>query len=105
MIVSGGLLASRLDCYLTRLGGAALIAGAFVMSAVPALAQEHILAVDNGEVRCQASKSDLTRIALKDDQFVAVSRVQTGIEAEDFAHRAGIPVRTQPERVARIEGG
>ena len=85
MIVSGGLLASRLDCYLTRLGGAALIAGAFVMSAVPALAQEHILAVDNGEVRCQASKSDLTRIALKDDQFVAVSRVQTGIEAEDFA--------------------
>ena len=85
MIVSGGLLASRLDCYLTRLSGAALIAGAFVISAAPALAQEHILAVDNGEVRCQASKSDLTRIALKDDQFVAVSRVQSGIEAEDFS--------------------
>ena len=85
MVVSGSFLASRLDCHLTRACGASLIAAAIVLSATPAFAQQHILAVDNGEVKCQASKSDLTRIALKDDEFVAISRVQSGVEAEDFS--------------------
>lgn len=85
MILSGSVLASRIDCSMTRVCGVGLIGAAVLASASPAFAQQHILAVDNGEVRCEASKSDLTRIALKDDQFVSVSRVQTGIESEDFA--------------------
>lgn len=85
MFASGGVLASRVDCQLARLSGLSLIGAALIVSAAPVSAQEHILAVDNGEVACQASKSDLTRIALKDDQFVSVSRVQTGIASEDFA--------------------
>lgn len=84
MFASGSVLASRL-CHVSRLTGAALIAGGIVFSASPALADETILAVDNGEVRCQASKTDLTRIALKDDQFVAVSRVESGVAGEDFS--------------------
>ena len=85
MLASGAILASRVNCQTTRIGGVGLMAAALLMSPVPVLAQQHILAVDNGEVRCEASKSDLTRIALKDDQFVSVSRVQSGIESEDFA--------------------
>ena len=84
MFASGSVLASRL-CHLSRLTGAALIASGLVLTASPALADETILVADNGEVRCQASKSDLTRISLKDDQFVSVSRVQSGIESEDFS--------------------
>ncbi|MEL6487019.1 MAG: type-F conjugative transfer system secretin TraK [Pseudomonadota bacterium] len=85
MIASGALLASRIDCEALRLSGGAMIVGSLVIAASPAAAQEHILAVDNGEVRCKASKSDLTRIALKDDQFIAVSRVQSGVPGEDFS--------------------
>ncbi|MEM6409959.1 MAG: type-F conjugative transfer system secretin TraK [Pseudomonadota bacterium] len=85
LIGSGCVLASRVSCQVSRVSGAGLIAGALALSAPPAFAQEHILAVDNGEVHCQASKSDLTRIALKDDQFIAVSRVQTGVASEDFS--------------------
>jgi conjugal transfer pilus assembly protein TraK len=84
MFASGSVLASRL-CHLSRLTGAALIAGGLALTASPALADETILVADNGEVRCQASKSDLTRISLKDDQFVSVSRVQSGVESEDFS--------------------
>lgn len=84
-VASVALLPSRIDYQLARLSGAAMIAGALGLAASPAFAREHILTVDNGEVRCQASKSDLTRIALKDDQFIAVSRVQSGVPSEDFS--------------------
>ena len=85
LIATGSILASRIDCHLLRLCGVVLVGGALALTAVPALADEHILAADNGEVRCQASKSDLTRISLKDDQFVSVSRVQAGVPQEDFS--------------------
>ena len=85
VIATGGVLASRGDCHLMRTAGACMIAAGFASFATPALADEHLLAVDNGEVRCEASQSDLTRIALKDDQFVSVSRVQNGIASEDFS--------------------
>jgi conjugal transfer pilus assembly protein TraK len=85
LIATGSVLASRLDCQLLRLCGVVMVGGALALTAVPALADEHILAADNGEVRCKASKSDLTRISLKDDQFVSVSRVQTGVPQEDFS--------------------
>lgn len=78
-------LLSRLDCRTSRIVGSALFAAGLGLAATPALADENILALDNGEVRCKASKADLTRIALKDDRFVSVSRVQTGIEGQDFS--------------------
>lgn len=77
--------ASALASALFRLGRPALMGAALVVPVFPALADETILAADNGEVICQASKADLTRISLKDDQFVAVSRVQTGNPVEDFS--------------------
>ena len=58
---------------------------AAALLAIPALADETIVASDNGSVECQASAKDLTRISLKDDKFAAVSKVTTGIETEDFA--------------------
>ena len=58
---------------------------AISLAAAPAVADETIVASDNGSVECQASAKDLTRISLKDDQFAAVSKVTTGIETEDFA--------------------
>lgn len=63
----------------------AIVSAAVVLTSSPAQADENILAVDNGEVRCRASKADLTRVALKDDRFVSVSRVQTGLEGQDFS--------------------
>lgn len=84
-IASASVFASPIDCQFSRVSGAAIIASALAFAATPSSAQEHILAVDNGEVRCEASQSDLTRIALKDDQFVSVSRVQSGVPSEDFS--------------------
>lgn len=63
----------------------AVIAAVAGIASSPVFADENILAIDNGEVRCRASSADLTRIALKDDRFVSVSRVQTGIEGQDFS--------------------
>ena len=84
-LASGAPLLFRIDSHLLRGLGAALFTVGFVMAATPAFADENILAVDNGEVRCRASKADLTRISLKDDRFVSVSRVQTGVEGQDFS--------------------
>lgn len=82
---AGRALTAPTDGHFARLCCVAFVGGAYALTAVPGQADEHILAADNGEVRCQASKSDLTRIALTDDQFAAVSRVQTGSAQEDFA--------------------
>ena len=64
--------------------GAGAIAAIAVLPTV-AKADQNVLAVDNGSVECTASRSDLTRIALKDDRFVAVSKVGTNDESQDFA--------------------
>lgn len=82
---TAGVLATRMDCHAARLCGGVLAGIALALTAAPALADQHILVADNGEVHCRASKSDLTRISLKDDQFVAVSRIQTGIAQDDFS--------------------
>lgn len=90
-LMAGGLaFLSRLDCTGSRAVGTGLVGAAMVMMATPALAQQSsgdqsIMVVDNGEVRCQLSRRDLTRISLKDDQFAAVSKVETGNPLEDFA--------------------
>ena len=67
-----------------RLVGAALVALGLAGIAEPALADQNVLAADNGTVRCDASLKDLTRITLKDDQFASVSKIQTSSAAEDF---------------------
>ena len=67
-----------------RLVGVALVGLGIVGMAEPALADQNVLAADNGTVRCDASLKDLTRITLKDDQFASVSKIQTGSAAEDF---------------------
>lgn len=51
----------------------------------PALADQSISARDNGEVRCDASQKDLTRISLRDDQFVAVSKIESDNPLEAFS--------------------
>lgn len=82
-IASGVSLLSSIDCFAKRCLGTLLL-GAGLMAAVPALADQSVTATDNGAVDCDASKQDLTRISLKDDQFASVSKVTTGIATEDF---------------------
>ncbi|MEE4208886.1 MAG: type-F conjugative transfer system secretin TraK [Parvularcula sp.] len=84
-ITSGAAFVARMRCNASRLVGTAIVAASLALPAHTALADESILAVDNGEVRCKASKTDLTRIALKDDRFVSVSRVQSGVGEQDFS--------------------
>lgn len=67
-----------------RLFGATIVGLGLSGIAGPALADQNVLAADNGTVHCDASLKDLTRITLKDDQFASVSKVQTGNAAEDF---------------------
>lgn len=75
--------ASRLK-WRARLFGASLLGLGLTGVAEPALADQNVLAADNGTVHCDASLKDLTRVTLKDDQFASVSKVQTGNPAEDF---------------------
>jgi len=82
-IASGVSLLSTIDCFAKRCLGTLLL-GAGLMTAVPAFADQSVTATDNGAVDCDASKQDLTRISLKDDQFASVSKVTTGIAIEDF---------------------
>lgn len=82
-LAAGAACASRVWLR-ERLVGAALVALGLAGIAEPALADQNVLASDNGTVRCDASLKDLTRITLKDDQFASVSKIQTGSAAEDF---------------------
>lgn len=67
-----------------RLAGLGLIGLGLAAFAPPALADQNLIAADNGTVRCDASLKDLTRISLKDDQFASVSKMQTGNASDDF---------------------
>ncbi|MGE4404365.1 type-F conjugative transfer system secretin TraK [Pseudomonas sp.] len=82
-IASGVSLLSTIDCFAKRCLGTLLL-GAGLMTAAPAFADQSVTATDNGAVDCDASKQDLTRISLKDDQFASVSKVTTGVATEDF---------------------
>jgi conjugal transfer pilus assembly protein TraK len=83
-IASGVSLLSSLDCFAKRCCGTALLAAGLV-AAEPALADQTVIAADNGSVQCDASKQDLTRISLRDDRFAAVSKVASAVAAEDFS--------------------
>lgn len=64
---------------------AACTALASLVVAGPARADQSIMVADNGEVQCEVSEEDLTRISLKDDAFAAVSKIEAGNPLEDFA--------------------
>lgn len=63
---------------------APVILSSAVLLAGSALADQNLMVADNGTVRCDASMKDLTRIALRDDKFASVSKVQAGAANEDI---------------------
>lgn len=76
-------------CALPSRRGARWAAASFILSSTVlfadnALADQNLMVADNGTVRCDASMKDLTRIALRDDKFASVSKVQAGAASEDI---------------------
>ncbi|PKP94602.1 MAG: conjugal transfer protein TraK [Alphaproteobacteria bacterium HGW-Alphaproteobacteria-16] len=80
----GSALLSRQQCHVSRIAGAALVAGGMFLLATPAWADQTIMAADSAQVDCAASARDLTRISLVEDQFASVSKVSTGSPLDDF---------------------
>lgn len=80
----GTLLALRPSMSSTRALGAVLVGIGVALLATPAHADQNLAASDNGQVNCLASAKDLTRISLVGDQFVSISKADTGIPTEDF---------------------
>lgn len=85
LIASGVVFLTRMNCSGSRTVGAGLVGAATLLMATPAFADQSVMAADNGKVLCEVSKSDLTRISLKEDRFAAVSKVETGNPLEDFS--------------------
>jgi len=83
--LAGGLLVTRVFCWLSRLMGAGLIGAAIFLWAAPAHADQTVVAADSAQVDCQASAKDLTRISLVEDGFASVSKITTGSPQEDFS--------------------
>jgi conjugal transfer pilus assembly protein TraK len=80
----GAVLTGRPFALVGRPLGAALVCLGVLSLASPALADQNVMAADNGTVQCVASAKDLTRISLAGDQFASVSKITTGNPAEDF---------------------
>lgn len=80
----GTLLALRPSLNSTRTIGAVLVGLGAALLASPAFADQNLAATDNGQINCLASAKDLTRISLVGDQFVSISKADTGIPTEDF---------------------
>ena len=83
-LICGAVLASSANCVGRRALGASVL-GWGLLLATPAHADQKVTATDNGAIDCDASRQDLTRISLEDDQFAAVSKVATGNANEDFS--------------------
>lgn len=66
-----------------RLANGATSLASLLLSS-PALADQTVLAADNGTVGCVASAKDLTRISLEGDQFASVSKISSGNSEDDF---------------------
>jgi len=85
LMAGGTILASRSLCFIQRSLGVGLISAAFgLVVATPALADQNVMVADNGTVHCDVSLKDLSRISLRDDKFASVSKVQSGIQGDDF---------------------
>lgn len=54
-------------------------------AAMPAFADQTIMAADSSQVDCTASARDMTRISLMEDEFASVSKISTGNPQEDFS--------------------
>jgi conjugal transfer pilus assembly protein TraK len=81
----GAVFAARPLCHASRFSGATMIGAGLFLAATPALARdETLLARDNSEVSCTVSKVGLTRISLKNDRFVSLSKMTRGVETDDF---------------------
>ena len=83
LMAAGTIFASRTHCNLQRSLGVGLI-GLGMMTASPAMADQNVMVGDNGTVHCDVSLKDLSRISLRDDKFASVSKVQSGIQNDDF---------------------
>lgn len=83
-IGAGAVLAGKPLAFTGRPIGGALMGIAALCLGAPALADQNVMAADNGTVQCVASAKDLTRISLAGDQFASVSKISTGIPSEDF---------------------
>lgn len=83
LLALGTGIVSTAQCFLTRSMGVGILAIGLVAS-TPAFADENLMVSDNGTVHCDVSLKDLTRIALKDDKFASVSKIQSGIQGDDF---------------------
>jgi conjugal transfer pilus assembly protein TraK len=84
MLAAGAISLCRISCAVMRTLGILFVTCALLLIATPAFADETVHAVDDGEVLCNASRSDLTRISLRDDQFASVSRVENGAPGQDI---------------------
>jgi conjugal transfer pilus assembly protein TraK len=81
----GALLMGRPSRGVGKACGAVLCGLGFAfLFAAPALADQNLAAQDNGQINCIASAKDLTRISLVGDQFVSLSKADSGIPTEDF---------------------
>jgi conjugal transfer pilus assembly protein TraK len=83
LMAAGTILAARTNCFAQKSLGVGLI-GLGLMTASPAMADQNVMVGDNGTVLCDVSLKDLSRISLRDDKFASVSKVQSGIQNDDF---------------------
>lgn len=72
------------DLVCKPVGFGMMLAGALMMAS-PAWADEYKVAADNASVQCTASRNELTRISLVNDQIAAVSKVSSGGQFNDFS--------------------
>ena len=85
--VLGAALVSRIACIASRIVGCFLLAISVLAFATPVYAagDQTLMAADGAQVTCNASAKDLTRISLVQDEFAAVSKINTGNPADDFS--------------------
>lgn len=83
-VAAGTWLMSRFDWGAKLIGSAVFLASAASV-AVPAYADQTLMASDNARIDCLASSRDLTRISLVGDEIASVSKLQTGNASEDFS--------------------
>lgn len=83
-IASGAVLMTRIELG-TRFLGVLLLGASCLALAVPAFADQTLMASDNARIDCIASSRDLTRISLVGDEIASVSKLQTGNPSEDFS--------------------
>jgi len=82
----GTAFITRSLCTLSRMVGVALFGVSFFLFVNPAFAaaDQTLIAEDGGQVSCNASATDITRISLIGDEFAGISKLNTGNVSDDF---------------------